>query len=108
MATQGIVSLTRNGDVVLKCVAGCDGMSAPKVARYLRDHPDITPHDAFRACLELGFGCSECLVVQSSNDDIRVTDELLDHRYRDHFNDPRFNPRWNHGTADYLEVVETP
>ncbi len=35
MATQGIVSIRRNGKMIAKVVAGCDGMNAQKMAEVV-------------------------------------------------------------------------
>lgn len=53
----------------------------------------------------LGFGCPRCLVVMDEREALGAGDELAP-LYRQTFDDPRFNPRWQHGTAHHVEVVE--
>ena len=105
MATQGIVSLVKNGAVVLKCVAGCDGYNATKVADWLRENPDTDGQSAYEACRRMGFGCSDCLVIQTRNCHVWECEDDLSPLYREKFLDPRFNPRWDCGLAAHVEVV---
>jgi hypothetical protein len=105
MATQGIVSLVKNGAVALKCVAGCDGYNAPKVADWLRENPDADGRAVYRACIDVGFGCRDCLVVLTPNFHVAECENDLSPLYRKTFLDPRFNPRWDCGLAAHVEVV---
>lgn len=106
--TNGIVSVVRDGQVVLKCIAGCDGYHAEEVADWLRENRDACEQEVCDACLDLEFGCYEDLVVQGPEVTVWRGGDVdeLDPLYRQKFSDPRFNPRWDCGRADYVEVVE--
>jgi len=108
MATQGILSIVRNNKVVAKIVAGSDGYNIPALAKSLRKNPTVDPDELMERAREHGLS-GNSLIVQSSPDDWicdgEDTDELPE-LYRDKFFDPRFNPRWAAGTAEYMEIVE--
>lgn len=107
MATQGIVSIVRDGKVQFKAVAGCDGMNAPALAKAIRERPPASIDEFYSLCDHFGFGCAGCLVVQNADaDKFMGADGPLSSDYCDKFSDPRFNQRWDYGTADYVEVVE--
>ena len=106
MATNGIVSVVKDGQVVLKCIAGCDGHHAEDVADWLRENRDACEQEVYDACLELGFGCQECLVVQGPVVTVFRGDFDLGPLYRKRFSDPRSSPRWGSGIAACVEVVE--
>lgn len=107
MATQGVVSLVRDGEVAMKFVAGCNGQNAKLLALSVRTDGVGNLDSALRLGLACGFGCPECLVVVGK--DGHVTHALGDPvspLFRQTFADPNFNPRWELGSADYVEVVE--
>lgn len=106
MATQGIVSVVRGGETVLKCVTGCDGYNAEKLADAIRARGMLTAAEAHALALEVGYGCDRCLVVQDVNGDVYHGDDDLEPRYRATFSDPRFNPRWESGTAHHTVIVD--
>ena len=106
MATQGIVSLVNEqGETLVKVICGCDGYNAEKLANWLKQHPTLDLPEIHHKAIEFDFGCNDDLVVMSANDVyFRGEDDLPD-LYRQTFNDPKFNPRWQIGTAPYVEVV---
>lgn len=107
MATQGIVSVVKDGIVRMKLVAGSDGYHALTLADWLRSHPGASPQMAFDKACEVGFGSTVDLIVQYSPKEF-IADpsvEVLPSLYRVRFLDSKFNPRWEHGTADFVEVV---
>lgn len=104
--TNGIVSITRNGKTVFKVVAGCDGYNAPKLAQAIRETGPSTLDQVYDLALDCDFGCKECLVVIGECGERYEGDEPLGPLYRSTFADPRFNPRWERGTAAYVEVIE--
>lgn len=109
MATQGIVSVRENGQVVFKVIAGCDGYNAVKLARRIEEE-NLRDIDAiYSAALDVDFGESCCLVVM---DQVRARyddepDALLP-LYRKTFSNPRFNPRWESGLVedDCVAIVD--
>lgn len=111
MATQGIVSVLVNGRVVCKAIAGCGGMEAPYLASLIAQERLVDPGEIHDLATRVGFGCRACLVVRG--EDGRWTPShavgsgpLTDERYARTFGDSRFNPRWERGAADYVEIVE--
>lgn len=114
MATQGIVSILDIGGekMLFKVIAGSDGYNASKLVEWVKAQTGaLTIEDIYKAAKQVKFGAQEDLVVQDSAGSLCFDgddgpDELSG-LYRDYtkFCDPRFNPRWEQGTADYVEVV---
>jgi hypothetical protein len=105
MATNGIVSLVKNGQVAIKCIAGCNGTHATEVADWLRENRDACEQEVYDACIELGFGCEDCLVVQGPVVTVFLGGDDLGPLYRKRFSDPSSSPRWDSGIAACVEVV---
>lgn len=106
--TNGLVTITENGHVVMKIVCGCDGMRAPMLAAAIRSMGEVPLRaDARRLAHMVGFGCCGCLVIQTPGLKRPPHCEMESgaKRYEETFDDPRANPRWEH-EADYTEVVE--
>lgn len=61
--------------------------------------------DSTRRRARLGFGCKGCLVAMTPEQTPYKGDGRQSPRYRETFNRTRFNPRWRHGTADHVVVV---
>jgi hypothetical protein len=113
--TQGLVSIVdQDGRVLYKLVTGADGYLAPDVARealaVLEDGG--AARELREMAIELGFGeeGSGSFIVQTPTHDLDgsgrdVTAELPP-SWREHFADPRWNPRWAQGTAEYVEIVQ--
>ena len=107
MATQGIVAIVKDGRVVMKFVAGAEGYRAPNLAHALKRMRNL-PKNAkagYELAYAYGFGSIEDLVVMTESEIEFHGDVDLSPLYRETFNQPRFNPRWKQGTADYVEVV---
>ncbi len=112
MATQGLVSVVRNGRVIAKVVAGCGGERAPALAETLDSEAEQVPRDLIAMAGLLGCGCTDCLVVMVAREGDGMIAasrpsgaEALSGLYASTFDDPRFNPRWTRGTAPYVEIV---
>jgi hypothetical protein len=107
MATQGLVTIVHQGNVVMKFVAGCDGMKASKLAKVLREMAAVpdTLKAAHDLALKLGFGCQNCLVVMNERRARCCGSDRLTRLYRKTFVQPKFNPRWEQGTADHVVVI---
>ncbi|MFP4345636.1 MAG: hypothetical protein ACLFU8_13155 [Anaerolineales bacterium] len=107
MGTQGVVAIMQDGDVVVKAVAGCNGDRAPTLAtRIIRAHDagmPVTAATVAELAHEAGFGCSDCLVVLDELTTVAV--EPPRSAYRETFDDARWNPRWERGTADWVSTV---
>lgn len=106
MATQGVVSIAKSGQTIIKAICGCNGYQAQELVNAVKGkHCDtLTLRSVYDAAREVAFGCRNCLVVMDQ-EEIIFNGELPD-LYRKTFDDPEFNPRWENGTADCVEVVE--
>ncbi len=105
--TQGLVSFRHGGRVVLKIVSGCDGMHAEKVGERIKKVHPVSLKEAYHLALGSGLGCRDCLVAMNSDHAFfEFKDEELSTLYRETFDDPEFNPRWDLGTSDYTCVVD--
>ncbi len=106
MATQGLITIQKNGTVAMKIVAGCNGMQAPALAAAIRRRGHIPgPLEVYTLALGMDFGCKDCLVVVDKKMCFYQCDGPVGRLYRRTFRQPRFNPRWNRGTADHVRVV---
>lgn len=110
MATNGIVSLVNEqGEMLVKCVCGCDGYNAEQVANWLKENQTLDIEAIYKQCLFLDFGCTGCLIVMNSKEHFfeneRFSNDDLAELYCQTFNNPNFNPRWENGTAPHVEVV---
>lgn len=108
MGTQATLALVRDGKVVRKIVAGCNGINMPSLRGFLETSPTDDPDELLKACRDHHVGCADCLVLQIDKHTARgldESDEATAARFVDHFDDPIFNPRWEHGTAAYSLVL---
>jgi len=109
MTTQAMVSLTKDSKTFIKVIVGCDGYRAENVAKEIIQYvllggKDI--EDIYKIAEEIEFGCKDCLVVMNNDDIIyKGNDELSFEKYKETFEDPQFNPRWEHGTTEYLYII---
>ena len=106
MGTQAVVSLTVRDEVLVKVIAGCDGARARELGQVITNLKVFDRDSIFDAARRVGLGCHQCLVVMDQ-DDVRYDgDEPLDELYRNTFDDPNFNPRWESGLADIVLVLD--
>lgn len=107
MATNGIVSIVKNGKTLFKCVAGCNGQTAESLVKSLAELKELTLDSVYQQALKHHFGCKDCTIVQSEND-FRSADQEdpLPELYISKFSDPQFNPRWEYGTAAHKAVLD--
>lgn len=106
MATQGVVSVVSEGKVVMKVVAGCNGMMARATANRLRKSWPMSAEKAYGEARNTRLGCISCLTVVTESDILFKGHDELSPRYRETFDDAKFNPRWQRGIADHTIVVE--
>jgi len=90
----------------MKVIAGCNGYKAQDVADRLKDSWPVGVDKDYELAREVGFGCKGCLVVITATEERFDGDEDLFPRYRDTFDQPEFNPRWEHGTADHIVIID--
>lgn len=107
MATQGMVSVRKNGRVVMKIVVGCNGYKAHAVAKTIRMMRRVpTKKEANNISYNVGFGGDLDKVIVTKSNAYRFTGQMG--LYQSTFHKPEFNPRWKRGTVDYLEIVDLP
>jgi len=107
--TQGLLTILKNGKVYYKVVCGCDGFEIPKLKRSVRKTSPRNIKELWERARKLSVGCDSCLVVISKSkmyfkgetDDWKRAEPI----YRTTYNQPDFNPRWDIGSADYMEKI---
>lgn len=106
MGTNAVVSLVGdNGATLIKAVCGCNGDKAKELAEAVQKGL-TNPHLVYSVAMSMGFGCRQCLVVVGEYDTINRTGDELGTLYHEKFKEPRFNPRWQNGTASHVEIVK--
>ena len=114
MATQGLLTIKEGRKVKVKIIAGCDGYNIEKIADIITKKHMSDINRIYDICLSNHFGCDACLVVMNATTlkgfnvlqrKTSITDEDYD-RYWKTFYRPRFNPRWENGTADYVKIIK--
>lgn len=109
MGTQSVVSVVKDGKTIVKCVAGCSNCDEKKFAKLIAKNKLIDIQAIHALALDFGYGCKDCTVTTNGYAILgEDTDGLLDGLYGSTFNRPKFNPRWDYGTASntYLIHVE--
>lgn len=112
MGTQAVVSIRQDGQMAMKVVVGVNGEKArtfAKAIERLGRVPSLAEADALAESIR--FGGSEDRVVMTaaqvySEGALASADEVGWELYRSTFGQPEFNPRWEHGTADYTLIVD--
>lgn len=109
MATQGLLTVTKNDEVQLKIVVGSQGMSLPYMKSYLienyPDGKDFDLQDIYDKACDI-FG-KDSTVLQHKEDEMFYFDEIIpaESFYKDKWLNKEFNPRWEHGTADFIDEL---
>lgn len=112
MGTIGLVSVRRNGNVVMKLVAGMDGQTAKNVANRICEMGIDDIDAVYAMAIEESFGHTGTLVVYTANDfradaeECCESFEALGSLYHDNLLDPYFCPRWECGLSDHKVVVD--
>lgn len=107
MATQGVLSIIGHGRVLAKAITGADGYKMVEIASAVRDKKIIEAKKLFELCREYGLGGDSFIVQYSPYEWLGDCEEdELPVLYSETFNEPRFNPRWKYGSADYVEIVD--
>lgn len=110
MATQGLLSIIEDGQVICKLVCGCNGYNIQLLVEELRKS-NVSAEDVYNLAKELDVGCDSCLIVMSKKDSSYNTNyskECIDcvpESYFEMYNHPHFNPRWKNGTAGFSIVI---
>ncbi len=109
MASQGLLTLTRDGKVVAKITAGCDGEKVRALAAAIRKAPTENLEELHRMALAADLGCENCLAVVGPEGTFFTSDgETPDPLYFSTFDRPRFNPRWESGEVEHFRLVKLP
>lgn len=116
MATQGIVTLTGPfHETLVKLITGQDGQFAEQIARAIFERQLEDAEAVYELATEIGLGGSSLVVMDKdvvwyedqSMPFAKAADDFdLDDRYFATFTKPEFNPRWHHGTADHVWIVD--
>jgi hypothetical protein len=97
----------KKGHTVIKIVCGCNGYNAEKLVKIIKDIQPEKIQYIYKIALENRFGCRECLVVMDNENIVfKGGDEELGQLYRETFDNPSFNPRWNSGIADIVTILK--
>ncbi len=110
MATNALISITKNGETQVKIIAGCDGRRAEIVTKilhhYMLSGAQLSLKDIYNISRDGGLGCKECLIVMSNNEIIyKGEDENTFDDYKKTFDDPSYNPRTNQRNIGYLYII---
>ncbi len=108
MATEGLVTIKFDGKVVMKIVAGCDGYNFQRFTDKLQKSWPVSIDEVYKMALGIGFGDIDSLVVVTDSDIKYEGDDEINPRYRETFQQPEFNPRSEHGTANCMAVLSIP
>lgn len=104
--TQGLISVLSGDHVVMKIIVGCNGYNIKKVVEQIKKEWPINLEKAYEIALSNEFGSKDDLVVMDDNREVFNGDGDLDLRYRETFTNSDFNPRWENGISDNLEIIE--
>lgn len=123
MATQGLLTITKNGQTHIKVVVGSDGYNVQKLADLIKERNLWDkPNKLWEACDDANFGTilngrviqygkdGKLFITNHDSDNgtkSSIEEESLN-LYIDKWSIPDFNPRWEYGTAPYILVVEAP
>lgn len=105
MGTQAVVSIVSDGQTLVKVVAGCDGYNAWGVAKELCKAKTLQLNTVY-GIAGGKMGCKDCLVAMDVETEIYKGGDGTSGLYRETFNDPIFNPRWNCGSADKVVIID--
>ena len=113
--TQGMLSIVSHKDkkVLIKIVAGCNGYNINKLSTLIKNQMvdfdnlqnDLSLTNFYELATLSDFGCEECLVVIGAKKVFHRCDDELLPLYRETFNNPKFNPRWECGVCGYYEEL---
>lgn len=109
MATNGIISIIKDGTVIMKLIAGSEGSNAAVAAKRIEKAWPVSLEDAYHLALSESFGHENNLVVMDKDHaiyrPIETDDEEINERYFKTFSEPEFNPRWDCGNSGHIELI---
>jgi len=104
--TQGVISILLGNKVVMKLIAGCNGYNAKNISKIIQKEWPVSPEKAYELAILNEFGSKRDLVVMDDEREVFRGYGDLDSRYRETFANPKFNPRWEMGISENLEIIE--
>lgn len=104
--TQGLISVLSCNQVIMKIIVGCNGYNIKKVVEQIKKEWPINLEKAYEIAISNKFGSEDDLVVMDDNRALFNGGGDLEPRYRETFTNPEFNPRWEIGISDNLEIIE--
>lgn len=112
MATNGLVSIVKDGKTLMKVTAGFNGYEAPVLRALIESNLEkaTSPSEVFLMAQQVGFGCKECLVLMYDDGKTCLYDEseLFESEMKTlatNFDNPYWNGRSTTGYADYIEII---
>ena len=103
--TQGLLTIKNREKVFIKIIVGCNGYNINLLKEAIIEKKLDNIEDIYNEAIECDFGNEECLVVMDEKNIRFKGDAIIPSLYRETFNDEKFNPRWENGTADYVEFL---
>lgn len=99
MATNGVLSMVKNGQVEVKIIVGCNGFNVDDLSETVT--LEMTEHDLEDAAINVDFGCDDCRVIM-------MRENISGHppHYQADFHNPKINPRWLSRHVSYHTVVK--
>lgn len=110
MGKQGMISIIKDGNVITKIISGCNGNNTEIVVKEIIQYmshggdPECL-EDIYRISEEKDMGCIDCLIVMSKDKFLYKGLEDISNLYKEEFEDPKFNPRWECGIAGILFII---
>lgn len=106
MATQGLLSIVRDGRTLWKIITGSDGYNIPRVAYNFAVSGIPDDIDAVYVIVVELFRPSSSLFVLGESEWRGGNCDEVPYMYGETFHRPEFNPRWRYGTADYAMILD--
>jgi len=108
MSTNGMISIVKNGETIVKVIAGCDGYNAESATQEIIEYIAMGGEDLediYEIAVEKKFGCKDCLTVLGKKRSLCKGYSSEPISYRETFDDPQFNPRNKDGSVEYLFII---
>ena len=109
MGTMGLVTVRDTEKVLMKIVVGTDGMRVKQMAKMIRTfirkngrHPII--REAVDMAKAVHFGSENDRIVITADSHYSECGQP-GQLYRDTFDQPKFNPRWDIGITEFYQEV---
>lgn len=104
--TQGMITVKKGNKVLMKIIIGCNGMKVKTVAEEMRKNWPLSAKGAYDLAVRNGLDDTESLVVVTESEIHYEGSDDISPLYRTTFQQPKFNPRWECGIVECLEIIE--